>query len=258
MLAAISVAGGLPTMKLRMKRKGRLPGGQALIESGCGLILFSMVFSGCLLVFLNTVVLGSAQHKLEVAATAAAQCINNQKYWLSMPRQDYDSEKAKKRAQELADSILATLGMPATTSISVEQTGPQLSDAEFTTVRLAVDKIPLVGGFAPVPITASSAAYAQHTRAYRTVQFAFFDTTSKTISRIALPCYWTACNDNYNSGFQPTARNLPSGEPVKNAPWSQAFLSVSSEKAKGSSGKSWTQTYFPNADGGGTQIYHLN
>lgn len=243
-------------MKTTTKRRSQK--GQALIESGCGLLVFSMVFSGCLLVFLNTVVLGSAQHKLEVAATAAAQLVNNQKYWLSMPRQDYDGEKAKKDAQALADSILATLGMPPSSSISIEQGGQTLSDAEFTTVRLAVDKIPLCGGFAPVPISACSAAYAQHTRAYRTVQFAFIDTETKAVSRIAMPCYWTGCNDNYTSGFQPEPSKLPGGSAIHNAPWSQAFLSISSTRAKSGSGNSWAQTFYPNADGTGGRSFTFN
>lgn len=113
-----------------------------------------MVFVGCLLLFINTVILSDYHLKLQIAATEAAKIIDGQKYWLGAVRSDYNRVDAEKNAREVADLILEKLGLPDTSSFSVDYpskaTNTALGNIQLTRVTLAVNRLKTVGGlFAP-------------------------------------------------------------------------------------------------------------
>lgn len=129
--------------------------GQGLAEGAAGLVIFCMVFVGCLMLFINTVVLSDYYRKLQMAATEAAKTIDAQKYWLGAPRAGYDQATAEANARNLADFILESAGMPKTSSFKVDYPS-KASNVEgqasmvLTRVTLSVNELKTVGGlFAP-------------------------------------------------------------------------------------------------------------
>jgi hypothetical protein len=181
---------------------GRNANGQVLAEGAAGLVIFTSIFVGCLMLFINTIILGSYKWKLEAAATEAAKLVDQQKYWLGMQRPDYDYKKATSGARDLADAMLNELGLSSTSSFTVTESQVKIpslgTTATVTHVKLSVNKIPTVGNcFAPfIELSAEGAACEGAVPAYGTVQLAIIDQAllgtpaSKKCRIIQLPAYF--------------------------------------------------------------------
>ncbi|MBV8174277.1 MAG: hypothetical protein JO151_06890 [Verrucomicrobia bacterium] len=133
-----------------MKRFSRTSSGQGMAEGVAGLVIFCFVFVGCLMLFLNTVVLSDYYRKLQMAATEAAKSIDSQRYWLGSPRPDYDQGKAEQNAHDLADFILTSSGLPKSSNFSVDYPQkpsniPGQSALQLTRVTVTVNQLRTVG-----------------------------------------------------------------------------------------------------------------
>lgn len=160
--------------------------GQGLAEGAAGLVIFTAVFVGCLMLYINVVVISDYQRKLEVAAQQAAQVMNSDQYFLGMQRKDFDQAKATQHARDVANQVLNTLGLPPASQFSVKTSGQNLN-----VVTVGVDKLRTVGGlFAPfIPLSATGVVYNSESRGYGYVQLGV--STQKGIGEIFVyvPCY---------------------------------------------------------------------
>jgi len=169
--------------------------GQGLVEGTAALVLLLTIFIGCLMFLLNVSVVMSEQQKIQVAATQAAQYIIGRRYWLGAQRTDYDAEETATTARSIADSVLKSLHLPASSSFSA-QDEPADNGITVTTVTVGVTGLPLMNGASlPVQLTASSASTTSQdiTQGWRAVSIQCADPNNpqdQTQWRTAMvPCY---------------------------------------------------------------------
>jgi hypothetical protein len=185
-------------------RKGQRRVGQALVETAVGLILFVGVFVGCLLLYINTVVIGSYKMRLQIAAAEAARFVDKSEFWLGMRRPDYNSAATVAGSRKIADAVLRRFNLPPTDTFSVEQENiaiPGVSDAvTITHVKLSVNKLRTIGGlFAPfVSLDADGASAEGAIPAYGKLQMTFRDPQDGSLFKnCEVPCYWVMRGKNY-------------------------------------------------------------
>ncbi len=201
-------------LQIRVKRSlKRRSSGQALVEGSAFLCILLMIFTSCLMMFLNLAVIVLAQQKSQVAATQAAQYIMGQRFWLGAIRTDYDATTTSAKARAVADSVLRAVGLPASSSFSATDV-PAVNGTTVTVVTLGVSGIPLLNGMQlPIPVNAVSASSTAQdiTQGWRAVSIECADPTNPTDQsqwRTAMvPCY------DYFIGAQ-SSNNQSSPEPV--------------------------------------------
>ena len=179
-------------IRANSRKKSRSASGQAIAEGAAILVMFTMIFIGCLLLFLNTYLTSSYQSKLQLAATLAAQSVEAQKYWLGALRPDYNPQAAADNAQAVANNVLKILGMPPVDKFQVSSV-PTNNSTSITSVELSLNQIPLLAGWTlPVPLSATSAWSTSETNVFLGVQLQFYDPTTSSNSQaktVTVPAY---------------------------------------------------------------------
>lgn len=135
----------------RNKTAIRSDRGQAIAEGAVIGIFMTILSTLLLLLLLNTAILGGYDYKLRIVATEAARNIDSSRFWLGMPRDDYNEVSAKGNARVLADSLLDALGLPHTTTFEITTTDASVGGriVPITRVDMSVNGLKTVGGFFP-------------------------------------------------------------------------------------------------------------
>lgn len=196
------IATGEFVMKGIKSKSLRASSGQGLAEGVAGLVIFCMVFIGCLMLFINTVVLSDYYRKLQMAATEAAKSIDAEKYWIGMHRPDYNQSTAEANARNLADFILVSSGLPKTSSFKVDY--PQQASniagqgtMQLTRVTLSVNQLRTVGGlFAPfIALSGAGISTNASSHCYAYADLAIRNQNRTAIRQFYFPVYGVnSCN----------------------------------------------------------------
>lgn len=216
------------------KRNGR---GAAIAEGAAISVLVTMLAVALLLLLLNTAIVGGYSYKLLVVANETAKQINASKYWLGMPRDDFNQEEAEANGREFANALLGTFLLPNASSFSVTENRVRFGGIEtpVTRVELTVLGLKTVGGvFGPIGLTATGISSENSVPPYATAVFTLHDTivdplTSRPVAAdrrgraVEVPAY-AAFNHN-NSFYSPNGSGLATRKPFT-GPSTRIFADV--------------------------------
>lgn len=99
-------------MKKNMLIRIRDAKGQAIVGGTTALSLAVAVTVGLFCLLLNVFFVCNYSIKAQLVASEAAKMLDSRKYWLGLPRVDYDPGKAKLAAVEAANYMCRSLGLP--------------------------------------------------------------------------------------------------------------------------------------------------
>jgi hypothetical protein len=95
-----------------MIRTRRNPNGSLLVEGVAGTLVFVIVATFIIMGCVNLFYLMANYQKVQMAANAAAQVCNNNRFWLGTYRNDWDEAKARDNSEAAANTILNSMGLP--------------------------------------------------------------------------------------------------------------------------------------------------
>lgn len=183
-------------MRIARESLGRTVRGQAIAEGVAAAVMLCMIAVPLLVLTLNVGMFFAWQSKLNFIATECARYIDANKYWLGMPRDDFKSTEAEKRARRLADVMCDALGVPKTTVFDVAETEVDFDGTKITVTRVELQAGLSVAfsGFIPKPLQVKgvgvSSDGAQAVPPYCTMVLEFGNSNDFTKSRAAvIPAY---------------------------------------------------------------------
>jgi hypothetical protein len=208
----------------KLQSGSRVSSGQAMAEMAASLVIGIPIAVALVFLILDVVFMGTYLYKIQIAAEEAAKTIEGQKYWLGMPRPDFNQDQANNSAQLVADAVLNKLGLPASSGINVEEstvTGSNGVPVTLSKVTVTVNQLAVPGGYIPTfAMSAAGVSTTADTYVYRALQLSIDDPTGRPEWTTVVPVY--DCG-RWNGSNLPLA-NMPYGVPNANGPTQIAFL----------------------------------
>jgi hypothetical protein len=205
-----------------IRRTHRSAKGQAIIGGTACLILLTTLFSGMLLLLLNSGILSTDNQQLHGIASEAARHIAGSKWWLGMERPEYDANAATSEAEQAVNAELATLGLPQAQNFTVTYSKGFVRQTEVTIVNVSFDVFGLktVSGnkfpsFVKLNVSAASSDAEQATTKHALALILVLDPKTNEIKRgIRVPIY----NATLGNGYPLDPGLLRAGDSVGNFP----------------------------------------
>lgn len=139
-------------MSIKNGRSGA--GGQAIVEGTCMLVVICMVMVALFIMIIDAYAICNYSFKAQMVAIEAAKVINANKYWLGLPRADYNPDAAKHNAAAVANSLCDTLGLPQIQDADFAVLNDTNENADAITVKLTLRHCPIPYINFDIPINA--------------------------------------------------------------------------------------------------------
>ncbi len=140
-------------------RRRRLSNGTVLAEGAAGVVVLSAVIVPMLIFFANMAAQLVLQEKVSNIANQAAQSVDEQRYWIGLPRPGFNQSVASDKATAVAEALCRRVGLQnASVSVSFDDSNPDydltvcdvnvnaVSDIPFRTVLFGFDMASLFPG----------------------------------------------------------------------------------------------------------------
>lgn len=132
--------------------------GQAIAEAGAGMTTICLFAALVVAAIVNVLSIAVLTCKVNYVAHCAAKVSSDAGWFLGMERESaaQSREECKKRAEEIAKSVAASVGLPAPSSFNFEQTANGDCIVTKVTVAFPSFELPLTLGFLPKRLYATA------------------------------------------------------------------------------------------------------